>query len=53
MDIAVINYSTSTISVYRGVKTYDPEDWVTHNTSYDPDTCYWMCSSSGIQIRDV
>lgn len=52
MDIAVIDYSTSTISVYRNVKTDNPEDWVINNTSYDADTCYWMCSSSGIQIRE-
>lgn len=52
MDIAVIDYSTNTISVYRNVKTDDPEDWVINNTSYDTDTCYWMCSSLGIQIRE-
>lgn len=53
MDIAVIDYSTGKINIYRNVKTDNPEDWVINNTSYDPDTCYWMSCDAGIEVTEV
>ena len=49
---AVMDYRTSSIKLYT-VETDDVEKWLLENTDYSEDECYYMCSTSPINVYTV
>lgn len=58
VSIAVIDYSIGKIKMYTAkmLPDYQSEDieaWLYDNTDYNCNTCYFMCSSNGIEVEYV
>lgn len=50
--IAVMDYRTGSIKLYEA-ETNDAGKWLMENTDYSEDECYYMCSTSPINVYTV
>lgn len=50
--VAVMDYRTGSIKLYEA-ETDDVEKWLLENTDYSEDECYYMCSTTPINVYTV